>query len=144
MPNVGLLEKCIDMIDQSKDIEVFAVMDGTFERPIPTTWRPMFCAIVAAFLEHDYLLKRGVPGVATVSQATADHIQQYIADYGATLVALPDETWDSSVCIWCGSHWDVLIDLWTREEGRSDLVLSAHVTEHHPGIVVEVHMVYVP
>ncbi|MYM68696.1 hypothetical protein GTP45_17920 [Pseudoduganella sp. FT55W] len=132
------------MIEQRADIEVLAETDGSYERPIPTKWRPVFRAIVASFLEHDYLLKSGVPGVVAVSEDTANHIQQYIADYGVTLAPLPDETWASSVCIWCGSHWDVLVDLWTREEGRSDLVLSARVADRNPDIVVEIHMVYVP
>ena len=37
----------------------------------------------------------------------------------------------------------LLIDLWSQEEGRSDLVLHAHVTDT-PGFSVKVHLVYVP
>lgn len=48
------------------------------------------------------------------------------------------------MCIWMDDHWDALIDLWTEEEGSSDLVLQVHVSEAHGQPVVTVHMVYVP
>ena len=57
---------------------------------------------------------------------------------------LPEETWDSSVCIWMGVRWDALIDLWTSSEGRSDLVLSLRVSEDGSGFKFDVYMVYVP
>lgn len=113
------------------------------QQPIPTAWRETFREIVAAFAAAEYGLMTAIPGVEPVSVETATQIQRCISDYGATLTALPEETWESSVCIRAGTHWDAIIDLWTREEGRSDLVLHAHVTEV-PGFSVKVHLVYVP
>lgn len=124
--------------------EAAPVKDGTRSMPVPTAWRPAFHAIVDAFLDRDFMLKRGVRGVEPVSIEKADHIQDYLGTYGATLMELPDETWATSVCQWCGNHWDVFVDLWTQEEGRSDLVLSARVTERHSGFAIDIHMVYVP
>ena len=46
--------------------------------------------------------------------------------------------------MWYGTYWDAFVDLWTKEEGRSDLVLSARVTEVSDGISIKLHMVYVP
>jgi hypothetical protein len=112
------------------------------QRPIPIAWRQTFREIVGAFAATDYRLTE-IPGVEPVSTETAAQIQRYIADYGATLVPLPEESWESSVCIWAGNYWDTLIDLWTQEEGRSDLVLHAQVTEA-PSFSVKVHLVYVP
>jgi hypothetical protein len=43
-----------------------------------------------------------------------------------------------------GDHWDALIDLWTEEEGSSDLVLQVHVSEVDSEFLVTVNMVYVP
>src|SRR4249919_3212099 len=97
------------------------------QEAIPIHWRQTFREIVAAFVAAEYRLE-SIPGVEPLSVETATQIQRYIGDYGATLVALPEETWVSSVCIWTGSHWDALIDLWTKEESRSDLVLHAQVT----------------
>jgi len=79
-----------------------------------------------------------------VSEKTATQICNYIQDYGAKLVALPEASWDTSVCIWMEDHWDALIDLWTVEEGSSDLVLQVHVSEVANEHVVTVYMVFVP
>jgi hypothetical protein len=61
--------------------------------------------------------------------ATAEQIRRYLADYGCTLVELPEDTWQTSVSQWMETHWEVLVDLWTAEEGRSDLVLAGRVVE---------------
>src|SRR5471030_1211420 len=131
-------------MNEKSNTEISEIKDGKSERPIPTVWRPAFCRIVDAFIKGDYLLKDGVAGVDAVSEETASHIQSYLSDYGATLKSLPDETWNSSVCIWTGSHWDVLVDLYTNEEGASDLVLSARVTETSHKFKIAIQMVYVP
>lgn len=71
-------------------------------------------------------------------------IEKYIMDCGARLIRLPDETWSSSVCIRMDGHWEVLLDLWAEDEGRSDLVLHAKVFEAGDGHLFEIYMVYVP
>lgn len=125
-------------------VEISVVKDEENERPIPTAWRPTFSKIVDAFSKKDYSLSGGIVGVSSVSNETATHIKEYIQDYGEELVQLSGETWDSSICIWMGSHWDVLIDLWTAGEGRSDLVLGAQVTEEDSRYIINIGMVYVP
>lgn len=125
-------------------VEVTAIKDGTSERPIPTAWRAALCRIVDAFVEGDYGLLDGLSEVEAVSSETASHVQSCVHDYGATLRPLPQESWDTSVCIWTGSHWDLLVDLYTIEEGRSDLVLGASVVDTSAGFKISVHMVYVP
>jgi len=120
------------------------IKDSEAEGPIPSPWRPVLASIVEAFARHDYRLATGIPGAAPVSEETAAHIREYIKDYGATLVALPQESWNTSVCIWMGDHWDALIDLWTEQEGASDLVLQVQVAEIGGEYVVTVYMVYVP
>lgn len=123
---------------------VLAEKDEHNERPIPSAWRSVFRNIVNAFVRQDYRLSSGVCGVAAVSDGTAKQIRDYIEEYGETLSELSDQTWDTSVCIWMGDRWDVLVDLWTISEGRSDLVLSAHVTESDKSFVFHIYMVYVP
>jgi hypothetical protein len=132
------------MKDLSSLAEIPAIKDDLKERPIPTAWRPVFRSIVSAFVQGDYLLETGVVGVEAVSMEGAVKIENYVKGYGATLIELPDDTWDSSVCIWSGSHWDALVDLWTEAEGRSDLVLSARVVEADTGFLFKIYMVYVP
>lgn len=131
------------MKNMSHSNEVLALKNEA-EGPIPTAWRETLSAIVEGFVAGDYRLERGVANVAPVSAETASHIREYFHDYGATLVALPDATWGPSVCIWYGDHWDALVDLWTQEEGHSDLVLHVRVVEANPGFLIQIHLVYVP
>ena len=128
--------------DPNADIPV--VRDADDERPIPSAWRPVLADIVGAFASHDYRLERGIPGVAPVSDATATQIREAIEDYGDALTALPDAAWETSVCIWTGDHWDVLVDLWTEDEGASDLALQVRVVGSDGEYVFDVHMVFVP
>ncbi|NRF25891.1 hypothetical protein HRJ45_12450 [Vibrio coralliilyticus] len=123
--------------------EVLVVKDEV-QRPIPIVWRQTFCQIVSAFVDLDYLLNRSIEGVVPVAQDIADQIETYVKDYGENLVALSEQTWDSSVCMWMETHWDVLIDLWTETEGLSDLVLQAKVFESKDGYKYQIEMVYVP
>ncbi|NIA52047.1 hypothetical protein HAV22_00080 [Massilia sp. TW-1] len=101
-------------------------------------------SVVDAFARGDYELKDGLSGVTPVSGETARQVREYIQDYGAKLIELPPQSWDTSVCIWMGNRWDALVDLWTEDEGRSDLVLEVDVSEADAGYVVAIHMVYVP
>lgn len=121
-----------------------AVMDKHAAHPIAGAWRPMLCEVVHAFVEGDYGLTKSISGVEPVSEETADHIRSYLAGYGATLVELPTDTWHTSVAQWCGRHWDVMVDLWTAEEGRSDLVLQGRIVESDTGPRLAIHVIYVP
>jgi hypothetical protein len=125
------------MIDPIKD------EDGA-EQPIASAWRPVLAQIVSAFVEGDFALARGIPGVAPIDAETAEQIRDYIADYGETLVELPEETWHTSIAQWNGKRWDLLVDLFTAESGRSDMALSARVSEAGDGFHVVVELVYVP
>jgi hypothetical protein len=121
-----------------------ALKDENCEQPVSASWRPVLREIVRAFVRGDYQLTAPIADVAPVHVDTAEHIRAYIADYGATLVELQDETWESSCAQWMGDGWDVLVDLWTKEEGRSDLVLHLKVVESGDGVHFTVHLVYVP
>lgn len=117
-------------------------MDG--EHLVADAWRPTLTAIVQAFVERDYDLVRGIPFVEPIPPKTAAHIRTYVADYGETLSELPPEAWKTSVSSWGVEHWDVLVDLWTLESGRSDMVLQVRVREVDDQFRFEVYLVYVP
>jgi hypothetical protein len=121
-----------------------AVRDENAAHPVASAWRPTLCEIVKAFVRRDYALRQRIPAVAPVSAETARQIEQYVSVYGETLCELPEEAWTTSVAQWMGSHWDVLVDLWTVESGRSDMVLDARVSETDDGFSVEIQLVYVP
>ena len=121
-----------------------AVKDPDAAHPIAGAWRPMLREVVRRFAEGDYHLAQGVSGVEPVSAVTAEQVRDYLADYGATLVELPDDTWQTSVAQWMETHWDIVADLWTAGEGRSDLVLEGKVVETSTGPRLTIHMVCVP
>ncbi len=127
-----------------KLVEIVAIKDEENERPIPTAWRPILIEIVKCFSEHDYGIKSGIFGVAPMSFKIEKQIREYIKNYGEQLVELSEQSWNSSVCIWMGQWWDVLIDLCTASEGVSDLVLKAKVLESENGYLFQIEMVYVP
>ena len=124
--------------------EVPAIKDAESERPIPSAWRNVIESIVSSFVRHDYRLTTSISGVVPVQPDTAEQIENYIKSYGVELIELPEETWDSSVCIWMGTRWNALIDLWSSSEGRSDLVLSLQVSEKDNGFEFNIYIVYVP
>jgi hypothetical protein len=118
--------------------------DENSQAPVPTAWRTTFSEIVEAFIEGDFCLARGVSGVRQISQNDAKRIQKNIRDYGVKLVSLPNDTWKTSVCQWMCDYWDVYVDLFTAEEGSSDLVLDVRVYEDSDTYIFDVQSVHVP
>lgn len=112
--------------------------------PIPAVWRPVLRDVVHAFARGDFRLARGVTGADPIAAPTAAQVEAYLNAYGESLDQLPDATWDSSMAQWMGDCWEILVDLWTVESGRSDLVLSARVYERGAGFRIAVDAVYVP
>ena len=130
--------------NEIKMTEILVEKNEVEEHPIPHVWRPIFKSIVKAFVNKDYNLSLGVNNVNPISDQTAEQIQTYIEDYGEELIDLPEKTWSSSVYIYYGNYWNVLIDLFSKNEGLSDLVLSAEVREKDNNYVIDIQMVYVP
>ena len=129
------------MVDESLPIR-----EAEREHPIPTAWRNTLRAIVAQIVAGDYELA-GLDGVQPLAQDEGiDLLRDQVTRYGdVTLIELPDATWQTSVAMWGGSdYWDLLVDLHTLEEGRSDLVLKLRVTEIQAGFSYAVDMIYVP
>lgn len=117
--------------------------DEDGEQPIPTAWRSSLAAIVHAFVQGDFKLTHRIENV-DIDPESALQASEYIADYGETLVDLPDATWDTSVCQWYEDNfWHALVDLWTLESGGSDLVLHVEVTLLD-GYSIKIYRVYVP
>ena len=114
--------------------------DPTEQQPVPEKWRGILAQVADRIASGNFGRLALMPGVEPVSEATAAQLSSYVSGYPATLVPLPGESWDTSVCMFNGGEWEVLVDLWTQEEGRSDLVLHAYVSQ---GNVVRVHAVYV-
>jgi hypothetical protein len=118
--------------------------DENGAHPVADSWRPVIREIVKAFAEGDYELTRGIPSVVAPSAETVKQARTYVANFGERLAELPDEAWESSVSQWMETHWEIIVDLWTLESGRSDLVLDLRVYEAGAGFRFEIDSVYVP
>lgn len=114
--------------------------------PIPEAWRPTLSSLVDSLARRDALIGAGLPNVDPASPELSTHCHDAVDEYGdVTLVPLPEKAWDSSVAVWWGDdRWECLVDLWTAQEGRSDLVLHVNVVKGEPGYQFSVYLVYVP
>ncbi len=121
------------------------VKDTEQEGPVPDVWRPTLAAIVESLVREDSVLAAELPAVNPVSEELSRLCINAVHDYGeVTLVPLPEGTWETSVCLWRGDRWNCLVDLWTEQEGRSDLILDVNVFADDTGYKYAVHLVYVP
>ncbi|HEY5397607.1 MAG TPA: hypothetical protein VIL16_19645 [Trebonia sp.] len=113
---------------------------------VPARLRPALAEVVArlAALDYEGLKRDGIDP----SPDSAD-LSMWIRNYGetgATIVPLPDEAWAKAEAWPIEAHpgqtW-VVVDLWTREEGMSDLSLEATVTESSGEVTVVIHNIHV-
>jgi hypothetical protein len=139
---LGVTEISILRNKTMKDL-IEVIKDENKERPVPSEWRPTFFRIVEAFKAGDFKLENEIPNVQPLSDGEAQRIEGNIRAYGSELICLPEESWDTSVYIWMGEYWEVLVDLFVSES-LSDLVLFTRVYER--GLVYEfdVESVHVP
>jgi hypothetical protein len=127
-----------------RPVDIKPIKDPHDEHPVAESWRPILRDVVAAFARADFGIAGGLPHVTPVLSSTAEQIRQYVTDYGETLIDLPEEAWATSVASWQRLYWDVLVDLWTAESGRSDMVLDVRVYEVGDQYRFEIISVYVP
>jgi hypothetical protein len=120
------------------------VKDELGQRPIPIAWRHTLREIVECMRSGDFAFEQSIPNVLQLSSRDAERIQGNIDRYGVRLDSLPEAAWETSVCQWMQGYWDVLIDLYTIEEGCSDLTLSIRVSEAGDSFTFEVLSVHVP
>jgi hypothetical protein len=124
--------------------EIEVLKDENKQQRIPSKWRPTLAEIVEAFKEGDFQLNRNVAGVRPLPATDAERIAGNLKSFGAHLVSLPTSAWDTSACQWMQSYWDALVDLYTAEEGASDLALFVRVFETAQGYEFLVQSVHVP
>lgn len=78
---------------------------------------------------------------------SAEDLRQVLEDYGRTFVDLPDEAFEvggGAVPLANENEtWGVDLDLWTKEEGQSDLTLTMTVRDTDKGIVIEIDDLHV-
>jgi hypothetical protein len=111
------------------------------EQPIPGKWREALKGVADAFADGRVPAGDGIRSVnAKITKVNFENIK----DYPDATGPLRDASWDTSICVWEGGHWQVLVDLTTVSGERSDLVLHAKVFELDDRVEIEPGLIYVP
>lgn len=123
--------------------------DSEFQSPIPNIWRDTIVQIVETFKDKDFARLNTIANVEFIDVEYATELAENIDDYGAHLISLPEESWNSSVCSYFGEDnedhfWKAIVDLFTEEEGRSDLIISLNIYKHDDHYTYEITGIYVP
>jgi hypothetical protein len=75
----------------------------------------------------------GLARLTNSQRLTADELRQAVLDYGRRLVPPPQDTWSTRSTVeiedTVPEAWSVYVDLWTAEEGRSDLTLELTIRD---------------
>lgn len=110
---------------------------------VPERLRPALAALIRRLVEGDFdgLVRDGfAPGHG------GGDLGLWVRDYPADLVDLPEEGWQLSEAVPVPGQagvWFVVVPLWTRQEGRSDLSMEATVVERGDEVDVQVDNIHV-
>mgnify|MGYP006155643247 CR=1 FL=1 len=121
-----------------------AIKDIENEHPIASHWRPIIKRAVNAFSQNDFGLSTPIENIKPIPVDIALANKNYVSDYGEVLISLPEDTWETSCARWMGDYWQIIVDLFTENEGRSDLVLNGRVMVKNGNISLEIGLIYVP
>jgi len=110
---------------------------------VPQEWRSTFTAIVQAFVEGNYKLINVDDSIQHLGAADAQYIRDYLHGQKCRLISLPESTWEHSVYQWYQGFWDVWLNLYTVEEGRSDLFLLTRVYEVKNSFKFSVQLIFI-
>ncbi len=106
-------------------------------------FRPSLRSVVDELVKGNF---EGLERDGRAGRVGAEGLQRAISEYRRHLIALPEEAFEISDALELTTHlsaWAVDLDLWTVEEGRSDLALSATVTEADGDVRVEIDDLHV-
>ena len=98
-------------------------------QPVPTAFRALLEQLVSQFAAGNFIVDGHDCG-------------PWVRDYPATLVPLPPEAWDVARAGRVTDRgWWITVPLWTAEEGRSDLTLTADASEYPTRVTgVDIHV----
>jgi hypothetical protein len=81
------------------------------------------------------------------TRLSAEEMREAVAEYGRQLRMPPTEALEDMVIVDITAPgpaaWSVVSDLWTEEEGRSDLSLELTLREEKHGITIEIDNIHV-
>lgn len=113
------------------------------DEPIPVRFRPLIAGVAARLAAGDY---EGIVADGLVREGHHD-FALFVREYPASLVPLPPEAWvteqANAIPLNDGSGWAFVIDLYTKEEGRSDLSMEGLLFDDDNGPRLLIHNIHV-
>lgn len=109
------------------------------EVPVPMEWREALANIANALT-----LDAFPENIQKPEQDILEINNQNIKAYPDAIGPLSEKSWDTSITVWQGEYWAVLIDLSDEYGETTDLVLHAKVKENDGEYQFEPGLIYVP
>jgi len=111
----------------------------------PAKLRQTVSALAGRFAVGDY---DGLCALAQSSRLSAADVARIVRDYGRHLIPLPAIAFDAVSVVPASQRnprrWSVVVPLWSKEEGRSDLSLELTIEDSAtPGYAVEIDDLHV-
>jgi hypothetical protein len=88
----------------------------------------------------------GLEADGRIGRLTAEEVAKAIERYGAKLVEIPEEAYNSAEVYELEGQegaWAIDLNLWTQDEGQSDLTLSVTAYATPKGVVIEIDDIHV-
>ncbi len=115
----------------------------TNEFVVPEQFRPAIKEIVHELVMGNY---NGLEADGRAGDLNAQQLKTALTEYyPCTLIELPDEAWEVAEAYYVERtrEWAIDVDLWTVEEGHSDLTLQLMVRDTNEGILVAIEDLHV-
>lgn len=105
--------------------------------PVPDKYRPALRDLVHELVSGNY---ESLEADGRAGRLSAGMLRDAVADYPATLVDIPDEALKlpDPIPLREGSVVAIDLDLWTAQEGQSDLTLSVEVEDSPGGVLIRI------
>lgn len=118
--------------------------DPDNERPIPMAWRTDLKIITDSFVNNATPTALSFVKLTPMDDDSLNISLANIRDYPDEIGLLSEKSWETSIHIWMGRYWDILLDLTDANGGVSDLVLDGKMYEDVEGYIFKPHLIYVP
>lgn len=107
-----------------------------------------FCQTVRSVVDLLVAAKyEDIERATSETRLTAVDIARVIQEYGRVLIAPPDDAYEDLDVVQVQNvspaRWSVRMNLWTAEEGRSDLSLELTIVEGPDGHAIELDDIHV-
>ncbi len=114
------------------------------EGPIPTEWRAVIKSVADAIVFGKPFPNSQNISITDYPADISEINQSNIDDYPDDIGVLDEQTWKTSVYVWTGDRWEILLDLSTFCGETSDLVLHGQMFEEGAGFLFKPGLIYVP